>query len=167
MTLGRNDGCKPFIRHTNFDIGLCKGTRIMTAEGNLPVEYLQAGDRITTQKGTAELRHVASRMVPVIRPVLVRAGVLGQHRPTRDLVLGPDQRVYLPNWRARVRFGSDQASAPVSQLIDGEFIRQTEASVKVQIYNLEFDTPQIIYAEGAEIMSATCPVQSAYIFAAE
>lgn len=46
------------IIFSNNSKGLPMGTEIMTAEGILPVEYLEPGDRIITRSGMRMLRNI-------------------------------------------------------------------------------------------------------------
>ena len=157
MTKGRDDGQRPAMRRGLSESGICKGTRVLTLDGELPVEFLSAGDPIITRNGVFELRHVATRKTKVFRPVLVARNALGHKRPDRELVLAPDQPVHLRDWRARAFFGSDQAYAPVSHLIDGHYIRQSQAKVRLRVFDLEFEDQQVFYAEGVELVSALPP----------
>lgn len=40
----------------SYEGGIALGTHVLTADGSLPVEYLQAGDRIVTRSGMRTLR---------------------------------------------------------------------------------------------------------------
>lgn len=40
----------------NYEDGIARGTLVLTADGTLPVEYLDAGDRIITRSGIRTLR---------------------------------------------------------------------------------------------------------------
>lgn len=156
MTSGRNAGVNPGGRRFIYKTGLCEGTHIMTLEGNLPVEYLVTGDRVVTRNGARPIRHIAVRPLKDC-PVLVRRGALGPNRPMQDLFLAPDQHVHLRDWRAKTYCGSDQIAVPVSRLRDGEFIFWGEHPGEINIYELELDEQDIIYADGAEVMSAALP----------
>ena len=155
-TGGRNAGKPPAAQRFNYKTGLCEGTQVMTLDGNLPVEYLAAGDRVVTRNGTRTLRHVARRALTDC-PVLVRRSALGPGRPAADMYLAPDQGVHLRDWRARVLYGSDQPAVPVSRLRDGEHIVWGEHPSEIHVYDLEFSQAQVIYAEGVEVMSAALP----------
>lgn len=43
---------------TSYDKGLPLGTDVMTADGILPVEYLEPGDRVITRAGMRVLREI-------------------------------------------------------------------------------------------------------------
>lgn len=164
-TGGRGAGKPPVKRRFIYKTGLCEGTQVMTLQGNLPVEYLAAGDRVVTRNGARTLRHVACRALTDC-PICVRRGALGPGRPTADMYLAPDQGVHLRDWCARVLCGSDQAAVPVSRLRDGKHIFWGEHPGELRVYDLEFTREQVIYAEGVEVMSAALPAP-AEILAAE
>lgn len=156
MTKGRDAGTKPGARRFIYKTGLCEGTHVMTMEGNLPVEYLVTGDRVITKTGSRVIQHIAVRALSDC-PVQVRRGALGRGRPRQDLYLAPDQHVHLRDWRAKTWCGSDQIAVPVSRLRDGDSIFWGEHPGRLNVYELELDEQDIIYADGMEVMSAALP----------
>lgn len=131
--------------------GLTAGTNIMTMEGILPVEHLQPGDRIITRgSGRATLRAIRVREV-AMHPVKISAGALGYDRPDETLTLGPDTFIHIRDWRARALYDKPSAMVPASRLCDGEFITRAEEEVTMRLYDLVFEKPEIIYADGLEI----------------
>lgn len=146
---GRQAGAGDRSIDANFKTGLAAGTRVLTLEGALPVEYLSPGDRVVTRDGARVLRALRTARIDG-QMVRLRAGVLGLDRPEGELLLAPGTGVLIRDWRALALYGAKQAVVPVRRLIDGDFI----AAISVQdlpVYALEFDTPQVIYAEGIEI----------------
>ncbi len=120
-TLGRKAGQRPGTRRYIYKTGLCEGTHVMTTVGNMPVEYLMAGDRVMTSNGPQVLHHISARLLTDC-PIEIRRGSLGHGRPQRDMFLAPDQAIHLSDWRGQRYYGSDQPSVPVSRLQDGEHI---------------------------------------------
>ncbi len=155
-TTGRKNGAKALRRQFIYKTGLCEGTRINTTAGNLPVEYLRAGDRVLTRNGAREIKHIASRPLTDC-PIQIKRGALGPGRPAQDMFLAPDQGIPLPDWRAHQYYGSDQRHVPVSRLRDGELITWGEHPGELQVYDLEFATEQIIFAEGLEVIGVALP----------
>ena len=130
--------------------GLPAGTVVLTAEGELPVEHLMAGDRVITRtSGMAVLRavEVSEGAVAMVR---IMAGSLGHTRPDRDMRLGPDTPVHIRDWRAQALFGTPTAMIPAARLVDGEFVA-VEAAAPVRLYRLVFDRAQVVYADGLEV----------------
>ncbi len=128
---------------------IAQGAGILTLDGLLPVEYLNPGDRIVTRAGAMRLRavHVSVAQVPLIR---VAPSALGHDRPDQALLLAPDTEVLVRDWRAKAMFGKTQALVPISRLVDGDYVTRVPGS-KRRLFSLEFDTPQVVYADGVEI----------------
>ncbi|SFI64545.1 hypothetical protein [Celeribacter neptunius] len=59
---GRNPSKRLRVRDIlpKHDKGLPLGTQVMTADGILPVEYLEPGDRVITRAGMRTLRNIDS-----------------------------------------------------------------------------------------------------------
>lgn len=129
--------------------GVSSGTIVATLEGYLPVEFLSVGDRIVTRNGMRVLRQISVQRYsgPAVR---ITASALGHDRPEQDLTLPSDTLILVRDWRAQTLFGEDQALVPVERLVDGEFIA-TEKALGMRLYELTFDEPQIVYAEGVEL----------------
>ncbi|MCX8509634.1 MAG: Hint domain-containing protein, partial [Rhodobacteraceae bacterium] len=129
--------------------GIASGTVLATLDGYLPVDFLEPGNRVVTREGMQILRAV--RVHRYSGPaVTITASALGHDRPEQDLTLPSETKVLLRDWRAGALYGSDQAMVPVSRLIDEEYISATRVT-NMRLYELSFDAPQVIYAEGVEL----------------
>lgn len=136
--------------------GIAAGTAILTRDGEIPVDWLMAGERVITRNaGLASLLAVESRLVGAAKLLCVRAGALGVGRPGRDLLLGPDQPVLLRDWRARALYGAPQVQVPVGALADGLGIAAVAAERPVRLFTLVFAEAHVIYAEGVELFATT------------
>ncbi|MBT51816.1 MAG: hypothetical protein CMF72_00040 [Mameliella sp.] len=146
----------PTARHVAQDTpfnALTFGALVLTLDGALPVEYLTPGDRVITRdSGTARLQalHTHRRRLAA---VTIAPGTLGHMRPDHEVTLPAVQEILLRDWRASALFGARQALVPLSRLIDGTFIRDA-GKVDLQLYELVFDTPHIVYADGLELASS-------------
>ncbi len=130
------------------------GMVVLTLDGALPVEFLNEGDRVISRNsGVATLVRI-NRYRRDIPTVEIQHGTLGVSRPERDALIPANQEIHVRDWRAAALFGADQALVPASRLVDGEFIRDA-GTVTLDLFELHFDTPQIIYADGLELASAT------------
>ncbi len=78
------------------------GARIATERGERPVEALRPGDRVVTfdhgmqsvlWTGTTSYGWRDLGALPVLRPVRIRAGALGDGVPERDLLVSPNHRL--------------------------------------------------------------------------
>ena len=130
--------------------GLCAGTTVLTLDGELPVEHLAIGDRVISRtSGAATLRDIVVTKV-MMTPIRIRAGSLGHTRPDRDMLVAPDAQLHIRDWRAAALFGTPTAMVAARRLIDGEFVAEETTRV-MTLFNLVFDRPQVIYADGMEI----------------
>lgn len=137
---------------SNTHNALTAGTIVLTMDGALPVEFLNAGDRVITRDaGMAVLRDV-KRFRVTTNAIAIKAGSLGNNRPDADTVLPAAQEVLVRDWRAEALFGKAQALVPASRLVDGEFIRDL-GEVEIECVELIFDAPHIVYAGGLELAS--------------
>ena len=133
--------------------GLVAGTVVLTVDGELPVEHLNIGDRIITRDcGVSVLRdiRVTATKLACIR---IKAGSLGYTRPDRDMLVAPGAMIHIRDWRAEALFNAAQATVPARRLLDGEYVAE-QPKTKVAIYDLVFDRPHILYADGLEMASA-------------
>jgi hypothetical protein len=130
--------------------GVLAGTHVLTLDGEIPVEFLNEGDRVITRNGARVLRNISSRLVSDVRVVKVRAGSLGHDRPGRDLYMSVAQRVLVRDWRAQAIFHARQAMVPVERLTDGQFVRVVHMD-EARLFTLAFDSEETIYADGVEL----------------
>jgi hypothetical protein len=71
-------------------------------------------------------------------PICIEAGALAEGIPERDLFLSPEHCLVL-----------GALFLPARRLINGATIRQVESVEALEYFHLEFDTHQVIFAEGA------------------
>lgn len=138
--------------------GIASGTVVATMDGYLPVDFLEPGERVVTRSGMRVLRAVIVHRYSGAA-VRIAAFALGHDRPDQDLTLPADTPILLRDWRAGAVYGEDQAMVPVSRLVDGEFVAETEVR-SLRLYELLFDAPEVIYAEGVELCCDAVTVDS-------
>lgn len=134
--------------------GIAQGTRVMTMDGSIPVEFLNEGDRIVTRAGMRKLKAVEVTEYDKARGCHISASVLGHDRPDADITVGPATPVYIRDWRAKALYGREQVLVQAGRLADGAYIALDEAPRKMRFFNLVFETREIFYAEGLEVASA-------------
>ncbi|MBM2292903.1 Hint domain-containing protein [Sulfitobacter pseudonitzschiae] len=150
-TVGRvESGQAPQLRAEILHVGLVAGTILLTSDGEIPVEYLSAGDRIISRNaGLVTLKAVSTTRI-TSAAVAIAAGSLGQKRPETNVILPAAQQVLVRDWRAKALAGATQAVLPAGCLIDGEFI--TDLGVRTMtLIQLGFDAPHVVYADGMEL----------------
>jgi hypothetical protein len=129
--------------------GIAAGCRVLTLDGEIPVEFLSPGDRIVTRAGMRRLAGVRRGRYSGAA-VRLAEGALGHNRPQAGLTLPEETAIHLRDWRARAFCHAAQGSLPVGRLCDGRYV--TRVTVRdLAVYDLLFDAPQVIYAEGLEL----------------
>lgn len=134
------------VSFSNIDSIICftPGTLIRTATGLRPVETLRPGDLLVTRDaGPQPLRWVGSREVTAtgrLAPVRVPGG-------TRPLLVSPQHRMLLSDYRAELLFGEREVFASAAHLAEyGAARRVTGGSVTY--IHLVLDHHHVIEAEG-------------------
>ena len=130
--------------------GLVAGTRVMTTDGDLPVEYLCPGDRVITRVGIRKLLAVSVRVETDAAMVRIGTGTLGFGRPCRETLVPLHQMILIRDWRAQALYGAAQALVAAGRLADGVFIRSETVS-EARIFTLGFDEDVVIYADELEM----------------
>ncbi|GGE50919.1 hypothetical protein GCM10011517_18350 [Actibacterium pelagium] len=139
-----------------FDSIACftRGTRITTKEGDKCVEELKVGDLIKTlDHGYQPLRWIGHRNLsaqeleqhPNLAPILFKPGSRGNSAP---LMVSPQHRMLVNDWRVELHFGCQSVLAPAKSLINDDDIVQVQPECGVVYYHLLFDDHQIIFGEG-------------------
>ncbi|SHK78883.1 Ca2+-binding protein, RTX toxin-related [Roseovarius marisflavi] len=133
------------------------GTVIATPRGEKLVEELQVGDRIITRdNGLQEIRWIGHRALggqdliksPHLRPVLIRAGALGQGLPERDMLVSPQHRILLNNERAALYFEEREVLAAAKHLTGLDGVDTVESSGTTYIHFM-FDQHEVVLSNGA------------------
>ena len=130
-----------------------KGTKISTPSGDRLVEELQIGDEVQTLSGRKTIKWIGYNKFTkeegrawqdTVMPIRVARFAIDDHTPNRDLYLSPLHCVYL-----------NDALIPVMYLINEATIAQGTPSdmSAIEYYHIEFDTHEVIYAEGALVES--------------
>lgn len=145
----------PMAHPRNRPAGIPAGTLIRTTEGEVPAEFLLAGDRVLTRAGPAELR--GTSVIELRRADLVSirpAALRGAHpRPDRPLLVPASQPVLIRDWRAMLIHGTEEMLVPASSLVDDVLVTR-ERRDALRLIRLHFDTPQVFWADGVELASA-------------
>jgi hypothetical protein len=126
------------------------GSRIRTPRGDVPVERLAIGDRVTTRSGHAKpivwighrsigcSRHAAPETV---LPVRIRAGAFGPDLPVRDLLLSPDHCVF-----------AQGVLIPITHLINGISVHQVRVA-EAAYFHVELPAHDVLLAEALPVES--------------
>jgi hypothetical protein len=130
-----------------------KGTKISTLSGDRLVQDLQIGDEVQTLSGRKTIRWIGYNKFTKeegrawqdsVMPIRVARFAIDDHTPHRDLYLSPLHCVFV-----------NEALIPVMYLINEATIAEGTPSdmSALEYYHIEFDTHEVIYAEGALVES--------------
>jgi Hint domain len=132
---------------------LLKGTKISTPSGDRPVQDLQIGDEVQTLAGRKTIKWIGYNKFTKeegrawqdrVMPIRVARCAIDDRTPRHDLYISPLHCVYL-----------NDALIPVMYLINEATIAQGTPSdmSALEYYHIEFDSHEVIYAEGALVES--------------
>jgi hypothetical protein len=136
-----------------------RGTLIATQRGEIPVEDLQAGDRVVSRdRGLATVRwigilEVDSHLTSEEAPVKIPRGALGRNVPIRDLYVAPDQRLWLRGAAFKDLFASHEVLIPARHLVGWHGISQVTYVPDAEYHLVLFDQSEIIVADGLQVES--------------
>ena len=148
MSVTTDDASSGF--YAEIETGLpcyCRGTMILTPAGEVAVERLRIGDRITTHAGVArpikwigrrayDARFIAGRRDML--PIRFHAGSLGPGLPHRDLLVSPHHAMLV-----------EGVLVPAELLVNGVTITAERDAGDVEYFHIELETHDILIAEGA------------------
>jgi hypothetical protein len=130
---------------------LPEGALVLTLDGELPVEFLQAGDRIVCRRGARRLNEVNAFSISSAYFVSVERNALGAG-PSDQIMLLAGQRIHSPNdalsgnkSTSLVTCLFDLLPKPGLTLLEG---------VKGRFYQLLFACPETVYVNGLQLESA-------------
>jgi Ca2+-binding RTX toxin-like protein len=133
------------------------GTLIVTEKGLCLVENLKAGDRVITRdNGIQEIAWVGHKQMsgmelvqrPSLKPVLVKAGSLGEGLPDRDMMLSPNHKVLVASNQAELYFQEREVLVAAKHLIGKPGIHQVDVSQTTYIHFM-FERHEVVLSDGA------------------
>jgi hypothetical protein len=123
-----------------------RGTKILTPDGEKPIETLCVGDEVCTRFGGVQKIKFIGRQsyAPAFLgnnkakwPVTISAGALGDGFPTRDLSVSPGHSMLI-----------GETLVLAKNLINGITIRQDRPETQIDYFQLEFCSHDCVQAEG-------------------
>jgi len=130
-----------------------KGTKILTKNGYVAVEDLRAGDFAASQ-GIIDRRHITYtrspfkrikwvksfsvyNLTPASTPICIKAGALGENKPSEDLYVSPDHGIVIDNKLISAKY-----------LVNGKNIVQEYNDDSITYYHVELPAHSVIIANG-------------------
>ncbi len=133
------------------------GTKIATPRGEKAAETLKIGDRVLTRdNGIQHITWAGHKVMsdgdlqlsPTLRPVLIRAGALGNGLPERNMLVSPNHRVLIVSEMAQLYFEESEVLIAAKHMTKMKGV----ATVKVpQITYVHFmcQNHEIVLSDGA------------------
>jgi hypothetical protein len=143
---------------------LASGTMVRTQKGELPVEYLQAGDQVMTREAGLQtlaltqsflLSDSELRVRPELCPVVISRNAFGPGLPCRDLMVSPDHRVPARGPTAGWASGPAPVMVQARDLagrLEGAFTDMSAMEIAgVEYFALVFEHACSIWADGLPV----------------
>ncbi len=133
------------------------GTTIATPKGERLVEDLREGDRIITRdNGIQEIRWVGRKEMtgkhlvanPHLKPILIKAGALGNGLPERDMLVSPNHRMLVANDMTQLYFEEREVLAAAKHLVGSAGIHEIDVMGTAYIHFM-FDRHEVVLGNGA------------------
>ena len=130
------------------------GTLIATVDTEVAVEDLKIGDVIMTRDNGPQTiswigKKVLSGNTPAhLLPIRIKANALGNGLPKRDLLVSPQHRILVTDWRAELMFGASEVLVAAKHLVNDHNIRVATDLEEFAYFHIMFDTHQTVSSEG-------------------
>jgi hypothetical protein len=143
------------------------GTRILTVQGERPVESLCPGDLVITKDdGPQPLRWIGRRHVEAqgdFAPICIARNTFGIHG---EVMVSPLHRILIHDTLAEILFGEGEVLVAARDLVNDHSIRRIEGGM-VDYVHIMFDRHQVVFSEGLETESFLPGPQIAHSFEAQ
>lgn len=132
------------------------GTLIATDRGQQPVETLRRGDKVVTRDnglrriywvGRRDLSFADLSKARRLRPILIRAGALGEGRPARDMIVSPNHRMLREDFSLPGEEDRGETLIAARLMLNGDRILPAR-TLGVSYIHLLCDRHQVILANG-------------------
>lgn len=124
------------------------GTKILTPQGERRIDDLERGDLVTTRdNGDQPILWIGRTVVDgrgELGPIRFKAGVLGAKRP---LLVSPQHRMVIDDWRAAYFFGHKEVLIAAKSLVNGTTVKQVKRD-SIEYIHLLFAAHEVVFANG-------------------
>lgn len=125
------------------------GTMIETSQGAQLIETLKPGDLVLTRdNGVQPVLWIGRKIVRAVgdlAPIRFEKGALGNDR---DLLVSPQHRMVIDDWRAEYFCGYAEVFATAKHLVNGTTVKIIEGGV-VEYIHLLFAGHEVVFSNGA------------------
>ncbi len=133
------------------------GTLIATPRGERLVEDLKVGDKVITRdNGLQAIRWIGAKSLtgrdfakhPHLKPVLIRAGSLGNGLPERDTLYSPNHRVLINNEKTALYFDEREVLVAAKHLVGAPGVHEVDVMGTTYIHFM-FDHHEVVLSNGS------------------
>ncbi|MEE9454964.1 MAG: Hint domain-containing protein [Paracoccaceae bacterium] len=126
---------------------LCAGSKIRL------IEDLRAGDKVMTRdRGLRPIKWIGSTILdryaldnkPEYHPISFKKNALGNNKA---MLLSPQHRVLLTDWRAELLFGEPEVLVPAKALLNDNTITIKRNINKVEYFHILFEKHEILFVD--------------------
>ncbi len=155
-TLGNVTGTLKFEEIEKIIPCFTPGTVIATPMGERLVEELQVGDRVITRdNGIQRIRWVGAKNVTSqdlqrskhLRPIMIKAGALGNGLPETDIMVSPNHRMLIANEKTSLYFEEPEVLAAAKHLLGTGGIYEVNVPSTTYIHFM-FDRHEVVLSNG-------------------
>jgi Ca2+-binding RTX toxin-like protein len=144
------------IENINYIPCFTPGTLIKTAQGEMPVEEITVGTRVLTNDhgyqpvvwaGAREIDAETLAQNYALKPVLIRKGALGKNMPERDMMVSPQHRMLIGNFKTALWLGEEEVLVPAKFLVGLDGIEEVQSGGVTYIHFM-FNDHQVVMSDG-------------------
>ncbi|MDA7425634.1 Hint domain-containing protein [Thalassococcus lentus] len=144
------------IENLNYVPCFTPGTKIKTAQGEMPVEEITVGTRVLTRdNGYQPVIWAGSRLVDEatmakvdgLKPILIKKDALAKGVPSRDLLVSPQHRVLIGGSRTELWFGEDEVLVPAKHLLVLDGVEEVDLD-EVTYVHFMFEHHEVVISDG-------------------
>ena len=130
------------------------GTRILTSNGEVEVEELQTGDRVLTRESGEQVicwtasRELSGTTAKAFAPIRISADAFGNGLPARDLLVSPQHRILITDWRAELLFGVPEVLVAAKHLVNDHTVCVETDLDAFSYHHILFEKHETVFSEG-------------------
>lgn len=130
------------------------GTCILTLTGERPIEGLVVGDSVCTKdSGIQKITWTGARKLSGLTasrrlPIRISAEAFGKGLPDRDLLVSPQHRILITDWRAELLFGVPEVLVAAKHLVNDHTVRVETDLGAFSYHHILFEKHEPVFSEG-------------------